>query len=156
VSARSGLDQSTTSGRRIQTSYVDDGCLNSSRSVIFPGSHRPLAPTDVLGCDLPETPPQLGLLNVDNLAGMSLCAAVLAHHPAGEPLGYPEHGAQGLHSPAASFRAQKFPSANSLSIAFSNSASARSFLRRAFSFSSWVSRLASSACIPPYCCFQRW
>jgi hypothetical protein len=47
---------------------------------------HPPAPTDVLGCDLPETPPQLGLLNVDNLAGMSLCAAVLAHHPAGEPL----------------------------------------------------------------------
>jgi len=40
ASARSGLDQSTTSGRRIQTSYVDDGCLNSSMSVIFPGSHR--------------------------------------------------------------------------------------------------------------------
>jgi len=38
--ARSGLDQSTASGRRIQTSYVDDGCLNSSRSIIFPGSHR--------------------------------------------------------------------------------------------------------------------
>jgi len=40
ASARSGLDQSTTSGRRIQTSYIDDGCLNSSRSIIFPGSHR--------------------------------------------------------------------------------------------------------------------
>jgi hypothetical protein len=34
------LDQSTASGRRIQTSYVDDGCLNSSRSIIFPGSYR--------------------------------------------------------------------------------------------------------------------
>jgi len=40
ASARSGLDQSTASGRRIQTSYVDDGCLRSSRSVIFPGNHR--------------------------------------------------------------------------------------------------------------------
>jgi hypothetical protein len=28
-------------------------------------------------------------------------------------------------------------------------------LSRAFSFSSWVSRLASSACIPPYCWRQR-
>jgi hypothetical protein len=36
---------------------------------------------------------------------MALGAAVLAHHPAGEPLGNPEHGAQGLNSPAASFRA---------------------------------------------------
>ena len=40
ASARNGLDQSTTSGRRIQTSYVDAGCLNSSRSIIFPGYHR--------------------------------------------------------------------------------------------------------------------
>jgi len=39
--ARCGLDQSTTSGRRIQTSIVDDDYLNCSRSVIFPGIHRP-------------------------------------------------------------------------------------------------------------------
>jgi hypothetical protein len=76
--------------------------------------HAP-SPADMLGCDFPEPLPQLGLLDIDNLAGMPLGAA-------------------------ASFRAQKFPSANSLSIAFF----------------SWVSRLASSACIPPYCCFQRW
>jgi hypothetical protein len=47
---------------------------------------HPPAPADVLGCDLPETTPQLGFLNVDNFAGMSLRAAVLAHHPAGESL----------------------------------------------------------------------
>ena len=41
----------------------------------------------------------------------------MAHHPAGESLGYPEHGAQGLHSPAASFRVQKFPSVNSYGFA---------------------------------------
>ena len=119
----------------------------------FPPEHairHPPAPMDVLGCDLSELWPQIGLLDVDNLAGMPLGAAVLAQHPAGKTLRYPEHGS------AASFRVQKFPSANSLSIAFSNSASARSFLRQAFSFSSWFSRLASSACIPPYCCFQRW
>ncbi len=40
ASARSGLDQSTTSGRRIQTCYVDHLCLISSRGAIFPGSHR--------------------------------------------------------------------------------------------------------------------
>ena len=74
---------------------------------------HPPAPADVLGRDLPEASPPLGLLNVDTLGGMSLSAAVLAHHPAGEPLRDPEHGAQGLNRPAASFRAQKFPSANS-------------------------------------------
>jgi hypothetical protein len=47
---------------------------------------HPPTPANVLGCDLPETPPQLGFLDVDNFAGMSLRAAVLAHHPAGEPL----------------------------------------------------------------------
>jgi len=110
--------------------------------------HAP-APADVLGCDLAEPTPQLGLLDADNLAAMTLGAAVLAHHPAGEPLRNPEQGAQSLNGSAAPLRAQKFPSASSLSMAFSNSASARSFLRRAFSFSSCVSRLASSACMPP-------
>ena len=66
---------------------------------------HPPAPADVLGRDLPEAPPQLGLLNVDNLGGMSLSAAVLAHHLAGEPLRDPEHDPQGHNGPAASFRA---------------------------------------------------
>jgi hypothetical protein len=44
----------------------------------------------VLDCDLPEATPELGLLNVDDLAAMPLGAAVLAHHAAGEPLGNPE------------------------------------------------------------------
>jgi hypothetical protein len=66
--------------------------------------------------------PELGLLNADGLAPMALSAAVLTHHPEGEPLRYPEHGAQGLNSPvepqgalcsATSFLDQKFPSANS-------------------------------------------
>ena len=93
--------------------------------------------------DLQEATPELGLLDIDDTATMALGAAVLADYPAGEPLGNPEHSAQNLNSSAAPFRAQKFPSANSLSIAPSNSASVRSYLRRAFSFSSWVSRLAS-------------
>ena len=46
---------------------------------------------------------------------------------------------------------QKFPSAISFSIALSSSASARSFLSRAFSTSSSFRRFASSAFIPPYC-----
>jgi len=40
ASTRSGLDQSTTTRTRPQSSYVGNGCLNSSRDVIFPGSHR--------------------------------------------------------------------------------------------------------------------
>jgi hypothetical protein len=96
-----------------------------------------------------EATPELGVLQIDNLAAMALGAAVLAHHPAGKALGNPEQGAQGLNSSAAPLRAQKLPSANSFSFAFSSSASARDFLSRPFSFSSWISRLASSACMPP-------
>ena len=117
-------------------------------------SHPP-APADVLSGDLAVTMPQLGLLKIDDLADMALAAAVLAHHAADPPLRCPVALLQDRDGPAPAFRAQKFPSANSLSMAFSSSASAKSFLRRAFSFSSWVNRLASSACIPPYCCFQR-
>jgi hypothetical protein len=72
----------------------------------------------VLSSDLAEAAPELGFLDVDDTSAMALGAAVLAHHPAGEPLGNPEQDAQGLNSPAAPLRAQKFPSANSLSIAF--------------------------------------
>jgi hypothetical protein len=60
--------------------------------------------------------------------------------PRGAPRGAPRS--------ATAFRAQKFASARSLSIAFPNSASANSFLSGAFSFYSWVSRLASSTCSP--------
>ena len=40
ASTGSGLDQPTTSRNRTQFSYIENGCLNSSRGVIFPGSHR--------------------------------------------------------------------------------------------------------------------
>ena len=70
---------------------------------------HPPAPADVLSGDLLEATPELGLLDIDDPATMALGAAVLAHYAAGEPLRDPEHGAQGLNSPAASFRAQKFP-----------------------------------------------
>ena len=110
--------------------------------------HAP-APADVLSCDLAETMPQLGLLKIDDLADMALAAAVLAHQSADPPLGCPVTLLQDCDGPPATLRAQKFPSARSLSIALSSSASARSLLSRAFSFSSWLSRLASSAFIPP-------
>ena len=89
----------------------------------------------MLSSDVSETLPELGLFQIDNLDGVSLGAAVLPHHPADEALRSPVTLLQDHNSPAAAFRAQKFPSARSLSIAFSNSASANSFLSRAFSFS---------------------
>jgi hypothetical protein len=79
----------------------------------------------------------------DDLGAIALGAAVLPHHPPDEAFRSPVTLLQDRDSPAATLRAQKFLSARSLSIAFSISASARSFLSRAFSFSSWVRRLAS-------------
>ena len=87
---------------------------------------HPPTPADELSCNLSESLTQLGLLDLDNLADLPLGAAVLAHHLAGKQL-----------------RAQKFRSTSSLSIPFSNSASARSYLKRTFSFSSLVRRLDS-------------
>jgi hypothetical protein len=98
-------------------------------------SHPP-APADVLGCDLAETMPQLSLLNRDDLDWMALGAAVLTHHTANLPLRCPVTLLQDNNGPPSTLRAQKFPSARFLSIAFSSSASARSFFSRAFSFSS--------------------
>ena len=97
---------------------------------------HPPAPADVFGCDLAETVPELGLLQVDDLAAVTLGAAVLAHHTTNQALRCPVTLLQNRDGSAATLRAQKFPSARSLSMAFSSSASARSFLSRAFSFSS--------------------
>jgi len=36
----SGLDQPTSNRTSLQSSYVDDGCLNRSSCINFPGSHR--------------------------------------------------------------------------------------------------------------------
>ena len=49
----------------------------------------------MLGSDSPEPASQLDLVNIYNLASMSLPTAVLDQHLARESLGYPEHGAQG-------------------------------------------------------------
>jgi hypothetical protein len=40
----------------------------------------------VLSGDLQGTKPELGLLQINNVAAMALGAAVLAHHPAGKVL----------------------------------------------------------------------
>ena len=118
-------------------------------------SHTP-APAGVLNCDLAETMLQFSVLDRDGLGWMALGAAVVKYHTADQPLRCPVRFLQNRDGTTVAFRAHKFPSARSLSSAFSSSASARSFLRRAFSFSSWDSRLASSAFTPPYCCRQRW
>lgn len=142
--ARSGPLEPFLSREPVHPLVVHQPALSPQQAV----GHPP-APPDVRSGDFPEATPELGLLDIDDPATTALGAAVLAHHAAGEPLGNPEQGPQGINSPEAPLRAQKFPSASSLSIAFSSSASARSYLSRPFSFSSWVSHLASSACIPP-------
>ena len=80
--------------------------------------------------------PELVLLDRDDLAAVALGAAVLPRHPADKAFRSPVTLMQNRDGSAAAFRAQKFPSARSLSIAFSNSVSANSFLSRALSFSS--------------------
>ncbi len=79
-----------------------------------------------------------------------LSGAVLAHHHTGPTLGDPETIDEHDHCSPATLRGQKFPSANSLSINLSSSASANSFFNRAFSDSSSRSRFASLAFMPPY------
>jgi hypothetical protein len=55
---------------------------------------------------------------------------VLTDHPARPPLRDPEPFAQHAHRVAPTVRGQKFPSASSLSIALSNSASASNRFNR--------------------------
>ena len=49
-----------------------------------------------LGVHPPVLAPGLGRLDINNLTGMSLGAAVLAHHLASEPVPHPKHGVPGL------------------------------------------------------------
>ena len=92
-----------------------------------------------------DTSAQLLLLNCGERYRPPLGVAVLPGQPTGTALRNPEAILQNRHGSAAAFRAQKFPSAKSLSIAFSNSASARSLFRRAFFCSNSLRRLASVA-----------
>ena len=79
---------------------------------------------------------------------------VLARETAGTPLRNPELILKNTIRSAAAFRAQKFPSANSLSIAVSNSVSARNLLKRAFSYSNYLRHFAYVAFIHPYSCCE--
>jgi hypothetical protein len=75
--------------------------------------------------------------------------SVLPGHAAGEPLTHLHRPHQVVHGRPPALRAQRFPFAISLSAALSSSASASSRLSVAFSRSRSLSRLASSAFIPP-------
>jgi hypothetical protein len=52
----------------------------------------------VLSGDLAEATPELALVQIDDLSPMAMSAPGLTHHPAGEPLRFPENGAQVLNS----------------------------------------------------------
>src|SRR6185436_13863927 len=111
---------------------------------------HPPPPPRMLPGDRAQSPAQLLLLAGGRPPRQPLGRAVLPHDAAGPPLGYPEPLPQRLDRTPAPVRGQKFPSANSLSIALSSSASASSFFNRAFSVSNSRSRFAPSAFIPPY------
>ena len=71
------------------------------------------APADVIRRDLPQPMPELGHLQVDDLAAKALGSAVLAHNPAGQTLGDPVALLQDHDGPAAALQAQTFRSARS-------------------------------------------
>ena len=78
----------------------------------------------------------------------ALGGAVLAHHTTRPALRDPEPHLDALHRDPPTVRGHHFPSASSLSIALSSSASARSFFNRPFSTSSSLRRFAWPGLIP--------
>ena len=98
--------------------------------------------------EVPQMLTQARLGLIGGRRGATLRRAVLAHHPARSALGDPEPLLEALHGDPATVRGHHFPSARSLSIALSNSASASSFFNRAFSTSSSLSLLTSAAFMP--------
>jgi len=56
----------------------------------------PPDPANLLSYNLPENAPQIGLLIIYGIEGISLSAAVLSHDPEGEPLRHPEHGPESV------------------------------------------------------------
>src|SRR5829696_9154810 len=113
------------------------------------------APPRMPTSDRPQPATQLGFRIGDRPAWPTLRGAMLTGNPTRPTLGDPEAIDEHDHCSPAPLRGQKFPSASSLSIALSNSASANSFFNRAFSTSRSRSRFASVAFIPPYCARQR-
>ena len=98
--------------------------------------------------EVPQMLTQAGLSIIGGRLGPALSGAVLAQHRARPALRDPEPLLDALHRDPPAVRGHHFPSANSLSIALSNSASANSFLSRPFSTSSSLSRLAWLGLIP--------
>ena len=92
--------------------------------------------------EVPQMLTQAGLSIIGGRLGPALSAAVLAQHRARPTLRDPEPLLDALHRDPPTVRGHHFPSANSLSIALSSSASANSFFSRPFSTSSSLSRLA--------------
>ena len=87
---------------------------------------------------------------------MALGAAMLPDQLARPPLGDPEHWLEVLDGAAPAGRAHQFPRPSSLSASIWSSLSATIRFNRAFSPSSSLSRLTSSAFSPPYWARQRW
>ena len=92
--------------------------------------------------EVPQMPTQAGLSVVGGRLGPALSAAVLAQHRARPTLRDPEPLLDALHRDPPTVRGHHSPSASSLSIALSNSASANSFFSRPFSTSNSLRRLA--------------
>ena len=92
--------------------------------------------------EVPQMLTQAGLSIIGGRLGPALSGAVLAHHRARPALRDPEPLLDALHRDPPAVRGHHFPSASSLSIALSSSASANSFFSRPFSTSSSLSRLA--------------
>ena len=81
--------------------------------VIDGHAFRPQPPTHVAAGQLPNLPAQVLLPNRRHRHGPALGVAVLSGQTAGTALRNPESILQNTHGSTQSFRAQKFPSANS-------------------------------------------
>src|SRR5207253_6253360 len=81
-----------------------------------------VTPTRMRLRDRTQLRAQLTVLDRARHTRLALRRPMLTRHPTREPFGNPETFLQAAHRPPASLRGQKFPSANSLSIAFSGSA----------------------------------
>jgi len=125
----SGALQSLLAPESLDPLSIDGPTLAPQQAV-----GRKPAPADVLGCNLAETMTRLSLLERDYLDGPAQGAAMLTDHTEDKPLRSPATLLQHRNGPMPALRAQKFDPARSLSIAFSSSASARTFLRRVLSF----------------------
>jgi len=114
----------------------------------------------------PITPPGMGPAELAQLGSqrpvpirlqrlVALGAAVLADQPARPPLRHAEHPLEVGDGAAPAGRAHQFPRPSSFSASIWSSLLATIRLSRAFSLSSSLSRLTSSALSPPYWARQR-